>query len=113
MGDPQPQVELYLSLNVPIQVFNIGEENRDARIVIHSVRTKPATSFKSRVASDLRQVYAVFGTTSKMIRSGMQAGAIFERVDFEVLKDIGMDEPDYTSAKRDVSLVLKETFLVR
>ncbi|KAJ8907237.1 hypothetical protein NDN08_003718 [Rhodosorus marinus] len=113
MADPHSETELYLSINVPVRVFNTGEENREARIVIHSVRTPPATTFKSRVASDLRQVYAVFGSNSNMIRSGKHSGAIFEEVDFEVLKDIEMDEPDYTTAKKHVSLVLKETFLMR
>jgi len=38
---------------------------------------------------------------------------MLEEVDFEVLKGIQMEEPDYSCAKKHVSLVLKETFLMR
>jgi len=38
---------------------------------------------------------------------------MFEELDFELLKDIEIEEPDYSSAKKHVSLVLKETFLMR
>jgi len=38
---------------------------------------------------------------------------MFEEVDFEVLNGIQMEEQDYSCPKKHVSLVLKETFLMR